>query len=529
MLRRMRSSSVLSGEGGFTVIETIVAAGIMLIAIVISIVPITFALRTILRAQHVTVAENLAQARIEEVRSLDYGDVGHPGSAPSGILERTVDRVVENRTYTVDTSVEYVGSSTGLDVIPQGGDGVEGTYDVGVNYKYVVVTVSSPDAAVQPVRMETIIAPPSVGALETVAIVTVNVDRHEPYDPYDPVFYPTPAVQLVGPATYTSPQGSDAQVFADVDPGSYEIRLFGAGGWLLHPETVASGADHVDATDGWASDRTIRIYRPASLTVEVTDLATGAPITDATLTAEALTTGEEITNLPGDYSFDGLVPDRYLVSASAGGYAPGTVEVDVPGYGGGDEATASIQLEEQSWIPVSWTFNVDFSNENHYDTAGADVVVTHPVLGTFTGVTDEQGDVVIDLPANESGFTVTASTAWGHEPDVESFNTWGWGTSTSLHLEWSPGWPNGDHVFRLRNGPDGPDGFYEYKIADGGWVRMPANDWGRATFVTNDSYGTVVQMRAFCELSDYPSHPFDTDSATIPWWDYQWNVPGNCP
>ncbi|MGD2052153.1 MAG: type II secretion system protein, partial [Acidimicrobiia bacterium] len=196
MLRRMRSSSVLSGEDGFTVIESIVAAGIMLIAIVISIVPVTFALRTIVRAQHTTVAENLAQARIEEVRSLQYTDIGHPDSAPTGILERTVDRDVEGRTYTVQTSVEYVGSATGLDVIPQGGDGVEGSYDVGVNYKYVQVRVSSPDDGVQPVQMDTIIAPPSMGALDNVAIVTVNVDRYEPYDPYDPFVYPTPRIQL---------------------------------------------------------------------------------------------------------------------------------------------------------------------------------------------------------------------------------------------------------------------------------------------------------------------------------------------
>ncbi len=529
MLHRTRSSSVLlSGEDGFTVIESIVAAGIMAIAIVLSIVPVTFALHTILRAQHVTVAENLAQGRIEEVRSLDYGDVGHPGSAPSGILERSVERVVEGRTYTIGTSVEYVGSSTGLDVIAQGGDGVEGSYDVGVNYKYVVVTVSSPDAGVQTVRMETIIAPPSVGALETVAIVTVNVDRYEPYDPYDPFFYPTPRIQLVGPSTYTSAEGSDSQVFADVDPGSYEIRLLDPAGWLLHPETVASGDNEVDATDGWAAERTIRIYRPASLTVEVTDLATGAAVDDASLTVEGLTTGDVVSNDPGDYQFDGLVPDRYLISASAGGYAPGSVEVDVPGEGGGDEATGSIQLEEQTWIPVSWTFTVDFNREWHYQTAGADVVVTHPTLGTFTGVTDQQGEVVIDLPADESGFTVTASTPWGHQPDVASFNTWGWGTSTSLHLTKLSGWWSNDRVFRLYNGPDEPESFYEYKVGSGDWVRMPANDSGRATFVTDESYGTVVQMRAYCDLSDYPSHPLDTDSTTISWWDYQWNVFGYC-
>jgi type II secretory pathway pseudopilin PulG len=526
MLRRMRSSSVLSGEDGFTVIESIVAAGIMLIAIVLSIVPVTFALRTIVRAQHVTVAENLAQARIEEVRSLDYSDVGHPDSAPIGVLDRTEEEVVEGRTYTVETNVSYVGSATGLDVIPQGGDGVEGSYDVGVNYKYVEVRVSSPDAAVQPVHMETIIAPPSMGALDSVAIVTVNVDRYEPYDPYDPFFYPTPRVQLVGPATYVAPEGTDAQVFADVEIGTYEIRLFDAGGWLLDPESVSSGDTEVEATEGWASERTIRIYRPASLTVEVTDAATGNALDGATLTLEGLTTGDTVTNAPGDYQFDDLVPDRYQITASAGGYQPGTAEVDVPGYGGGDDATGSVALEEETWVPVSWTFTVDFDRERHYQTAGADVVVTHPTLGTFSGVTDETGEVVIDLPAGESGFTVTASTSWGHDPDSETFSTGGWGwPETDLHL--SSGW--WDHVFWITGGPDGPDGFFEYKIGSSDWVRVPANDEGRATFVTDEAYGTVVQMRAYCGADDYPDHPLDTDSTTVPWrWDYSWNVHGWC-
>jgi len=522
---RTRPSSVVTGEGGFTVVESVVAAGIMLIAIVLSIVPITFALQTLVRAQEVTVAENLAQARIEEVRSLDYEDVGHPGSAPSGILERTLVRDIEGHSYTVETSVEYVGSSTGLNVIPQGGDGVEGTFDLGVDYKYVVVTVTSPDAALQPVRMETIMAPPTVGALEAVAVVSVTVDRHEPFDPYDPVMYPTPQIQLFGPDTYTSPNNDDVQVFADVTEGTYEIRLWGSTGWLLHPETVASGANFVDAADGWATDRTIRIYRPASLTVDVTDADTGLPVTDAVLVAEGSTTGEIVTNPPGEYAFEGLVPDHYVVSATATGYENNSVEVDVPGYGGGDEATASIELVPQVFVPVSWTFTVDYNWESHYETAGADVVVTHPTFGTFTGVTGQEGEVVIGLPPNESGFTVTASTPWGHEPDEETFETWGWWPSTDLHL--SKSWWGTD-LFRLRNGPDEPESFYEYKVGSGDWIRVPANDSGRATFVVEESFGTVVQLSAYCELADYPSDPLDTESVTLNNWDQSWNVHGHC-
>jgi hypothetical protein len=375
--------------------------------------------------------------------------------------------------------------------------------------------------------MDTIIAPPSMGALDNVAIVTVNVDRYEPYDPYDPFMYPTPRIQLIGPATYISPEGSDAQVFADIEAGTYQIELFDPGGWLLHPETVASGDDMVDATEGWATERIVRIYRPASLSVDVTDAATGDPIDDASVTIEALTVGGTVGNAPGDYQFDDLVPDRYQVTVSAGGYQPGIVEVDVPGDGGGDEATVEVALEEETWVPVSWTFSVDFNREWHYETAGADVVVTHPTWGTFSGVTDETGEVVIDLPGGESGFTVTASTPWGHQADSDTFTTGGWGwPETDLHLGYD--WWGGDHVFWIRGGPDGPDGFFEYRIDYGEWVRVPANDEGRATFVTDAPRGTVVQLRAYCGPDDYPNDELDTDSTTIWRWDYTWNVHGWC-
>ena len=57
---------------------------------------------------------------------------------------------------------------------------------------------------------------------------------------------------------------------------------------------------------------------------------------------------------------------------------------------------------------------------------------------------------------------------------------------------------------------------------------MPANDRGRATFVVPESYGTVVQVRAFCEPAYYPGDWLGTYSVTLNNQDKSWNVPGNC-
>lgn len=68
----------------------------------------------------VSVAENLAQAEIESIRALKYEDVGLPGRTPSGVLTEVRTVNVEGRAYLIEMDVEYAGSLTGLDVVPQG-------------------------------------------------------------------------------------------------------------------------------------------------------------------------------------------------------------------------------------------------------------------------------------------------------------------------------------------------------------------------------------------------------------------------
>jgi type II secretory pathway pseudopilin PulG len=114
-------------------IEIIVAVSVLLIAILMSMQPVMGALVRIAEARRVTVASNLAQAEIEAIRALEYEDVGTVGHAPEGDLPR--ERVVEvdGRRYLIEVAVSFQGSATGLDVIDQGGDGVEGAWDAGVD------------------------------------------------------------------------------------------------------------------------------------------------------------------------------------------------------------------------------------------------------------------------------------------------------------------------------------------------------------------------------------------------------------
>ena len=134
---------VRSEEEAFSMIEAMVAVTILMIAIMMSMQPMMAAMIRVADARTLTISENLAQAEVESIRSLRYQDVGSPGYSPSGVLPRTRTVTIEGREYRVDIAVTYEGSITGLEVIAQGGDGVQGTWDPGVDYKVARVTVTS--------------------------------------------------------------------------------------------------------------------------------------------------------------------------------------------------------------------------------------------------------------------------------------------------------------------------------------------------------------------------------------------------
>ncbi len=181
------------GEAGFTIIESMVAVTILSIALVVTIQPLIGAIRRISDARVIGVAENLAQAELESIRALDYADIGIPGRTPSGVLVATNSVTVEGRLYLIETSVSYAGSVTGLSVVPQGGDGVEGTWDPGVDYKVVKIVVTGSGREMDPVIMETIVSPPRVGAHEGIANARVTV---VPYEPFAPSALTLPTVKI---------------------------------------------------------------------------------------------------------------------------------------------------------------------------------------------------------------------------------------------------------------------------------------------------------------------------------------------
>ncbi|MGZ8755566.1 MAG: type IV pilus modification PilV family protein, partial [Acidimicrobiia bacterium] len=89
-------SARLGREEGFTLVEALVAVSLLTIAIVLTITPVLSGFGVLSEAKLATIASNLAQARVEELRSLDYEDIGFPLGLPEGILAATETVTVQN-------------------------------------------------------------------------------------------------------------------------------------------------------------------------------------------------------------------------------------------------------------------------------------------------------------------------------------------------------------------------------------------------------------------------------------------------
>lgn len=488
-------------EDGFTIIEAMVAVSVLAVALGLTIQPVMSALRRVADARVILVSENLAQAEIESLRALEYGDIGLPGRSPSGVLEERRIVTVEGRAYVIELDVRYAGSLTGVDVVPQGGDGVQGAWDPGVDYKTVVVTVTAEGRPGDPVKMETIVAPDQVGAHEGIANARVHLAAYEPIRPGG-LDLPVLSVVSAPHAPISSALSADTQVFPAIPPGDYVVGLSAADGWIIHPDDVAAGLDRIAVRAGSLAETTLRVYRPATLIVSAVDAGTGAPVSGARLSLVLLESGRSIGT--DEATVSGLIPGWYDVTVSAPGYLTNTMRsVAIPDGYPVMEHRLTVPLSVVSTTTTSTTTTTlpgstttttapgatttttapaagvltSFTVHDNTDrvVAGAVVTVVGPGGATTTLVTDSRGVASLSLLPGTT-YTATATTLWGHGPDFETFDP---RTRNGLELELTR--PSGRGTMVLKDGSKAEFIYREKGAAT--WTVLPANYQGEASFV----------------------------------------------
>lgn len=425
-------------EDGFTIVEAVVALTILAVVLTLMVASLGATMNALNRAKVVAVMSNLAQASVEEIRALDYFDVGFPSSSPAGVLPvGTQIRSLQGIDFEVDVAVSYVGSLSGLDIIDPGGapdgDGVAGVNDFGINYKLVEVTISHPEGLVQPVEMNTLVAPPSIGANEGFANVIVDVLRFEPFaDPKvtTEASHPSPQVCLTNPMnTIWSGAPSGSQVFGAITPNSsnpadldyyYDVRLgvfcdlqdSGANAWHIHPDSIAADAHRVHAAVTTTEEATIEVYLPATLEVEAFDNDTGLTITtDAHL---IFTNGPVVSEFPANPAtwtitdVDGypMRPGTYGIAVFAEGYEPFVVNnTDVPaGYPAVNDDVRDVYMEDHPTVPLPVRVEDTLGRE----IAGARVVFDGGLFPEQVVLTTDMFGDIVTLPV-PNGVPITAA------------------------------------------------------------------------------------------------------------------------
>lgn len=131
----MRKERQIISQGGFTLVEILVAMSLMLI-ITVAFVPLFVYIGEVSQGNRAQlVATNLASGVVEEIRSLSYSDVGLVGGNPKGVVEHETTRTIEGRQYTITTNIWWVEDAS---------DDTSGSDSIPYDYKRVQVTVTSP-------------------------------------------------------------------------------------------------------------------------------------------------------------------------------------------------------------------------------------------------------------------------------------------------------------------------------------------------------------------------------------------------
>ncbi len=281
-------SAVMSGERGFSLVEVLVAFGILLL-IATAFIPLFVHVTARAEANRARMAAvHVANTEMEYIRSLPYSDVGVDGGNPDGPVER--DKVVsrEGRQYQVTTDIWWVDDPSD-DSAGGGGDPIP--YD----YKKVEVRVSAPGhfpgSVTVSSNMESIVSQDSGEEAYPGGNIRVKVYRGWIEDP-DADRTPVRDVKVVttGPGEDGTPSTlftttSGEALFVIMDEGDYTVETSPGSleNLMVHPDKESVS---LEVTDGVTSELSVPVETPVFLEFDVKDAETEEPIDTGTVILE---------------------------------------------------------------------------------------------------------------------------------------------------------------------------------------------------------------------------------------------------
>jgi len=265
-----------SRQSGFSYIEILV--GIVILAIVAGGIAegLAQSSRALGTSKTDQTAQKLATAALDDAHRMKYDAVGVVGGSPPGTIPATQNQVVGSTTYTVATDVIYVD------------DPALGQPHTYVNYKKVTVTVTPQTNLAHAYTDSTLVAPPAIGSIAGKSTIIAQVVDSLTLQPVAGA--PVTADLSTSPSQ-TRSTGSDGKViFAGLEPSAipvndpkykYRLTIGLPDPWVTDPaNTPALAQQHLTASQTW--NPTLKVFKKATINVNVSDAGTGQPITERT-------------------------------------------------------------------------------------------------------------------------------------------------------------------------------------------------------------------------------------------------------
>jgi type II secretory pathway pseudopilin PulG len=404
----------LKGEGGFGMIETVMAMA-MFAVISAPLVGVLLASIAAQSASHErTLAAQTAQSAIESVRSLPYDSVGVTNGNPAGTIAPTMDASqlgIQGLNATVTMKVSYMD------------DAPSTSYRTRADYKKVVVTVVRNADARTLAKDVTYVAPPGAGATagQSQGIVLAQIID---FALNTPIVGATVTVSSgPSPARNDLTDAAGSSVFPSLLPTNvalnhYDVTAASPGYVTLRDDAPPSTAARTALVAGQTFNTVIRMYKPATLFI-VPKNADGSTYTgNATATIGSsrgtqtfsFTGGQlTVTTIAGEL----VVPNvQYTarVLASTGTYSTPLTALAPNAYP--TDLTKTFALTLGGVAAAMPVLTVKVVNAAGAVQPGAAVTVSGGPGSNIllTGTTDASGLAVFSVPSNSvPGYTTGAT------------------------------------------------------------------------------------------------------------------------
>jgi hypothetical protein len=377
-----------------------------------------------------TASDQLLATKVESLRTVPYTQVGIVGGNPSGILDDSyTDKLPNGLSVTVTTKVTFVN-----DPIPT-------AYVTNADYKKVVLTITRTSDGKQLATATSYVASASAPPLAGTGWVQI---KRTVVDAVTTSPLPGATVTVTGGPSSANrsdtTDGAGVVLYPALDSASSGTPVYAVDsaltGYTEFPDDLAPSApEQVGSSPGYVSNATIRMYKGATLTINVQD-SNGNPYTGgATVSLGSSRCGVASISIPAGQSSTtvtncqwatskttALVPnvlgqtpsfDKYGATAykTSSGFWGTPAQFTVPSaYPTTLTQTVNIRFSSTTYLTTK-TVNVNVKKGGSND-GNCRVVLTGGPAGVYLyGTTDSSGNASFTIPVNatSTAFTVTAN------------------------------------------------------------------------------------------------------------------------